>query len=255
MKAAAGRIGDEIFRANKPDVIVLDFSGPDRKVTPLGQKLADEFSAALAKFARKIHVEDRSRITEAIKANAYPLDFVNSDEAAAAFVQDLNLQAFVMGQLSIEDDKVRVVISAYRVDNGKNLKSVRVAWTISGDDKKMATQNLADVLPAAAANSVPKNHPSSGKPEGYSTPSCLYCPRADYPPEARGKKIEGTVELEAIVDEDGQVRNIRILKPLPYGITTAAIATIRNWRLKPATGPDGKPATVRQIIEITFQSY
>jgi len=250
LDAEAAKVAGAISRAGKKDVIVFDFSEPDRKITPLGRKLADEFSAALAKSAEKIRVEDRSQIPGALTANAYPVDFVDWGELAHAFAQDIHVQAFVMGELSVESDRLNAVISSYRADSGKNINSVQITWPISGEDRSMMADNLARaILPADQAK-----YPNAGT-QGYSTPSCLYCPRAEYTPKASRIKISGTVELLAIVGEDGQVRDVRVLKPLPFGMATAAINAVRSWRLKPATGPDGKPASVRQLIEVSFYLY
>jgi TonB family protein len=254
MDAAAAEIADAIAHAKQKSVIVLDFSGPDRKITPLGQKLADDFSAALAKSAAKIRVEDRSQIPGAIKANSYPLDFVNWGKLAHAFAQDIRVQAFVMGELSIGKDQLNVAISSYRADTGKNINSVHFMWPISDDDRKMSVQDLAKVVAPVDPDDVQDKYPNSGT-HGYSFPTCLYCPRADYAPEAKRRRIVGTIELVAIAGEDGQLRDIRVLKPLPFGLTMAAIDAVAKWRLKPAIGPDGKPAAVRQIIEVTFQLY
>ena len=250
MDAEAAKMADAIFEAGKRDVIVYDFSGPDRKITPLGQKLADEFSAALAGSAAKIRVDDRSQLAGALKEKSYPPDFVDWGELAHAFAQELHVEAFVMGDLSIENEQLKAVISSYRADTGKSINSVQVVWPLSDEEKTMLVQDLAKVV-------VPPNedgYPNGGT-KGYSVPRCLYCPRADYTTEAQRRHIQGTVELIAIVGEAGQFRDIRVLKPLPYGLTTAAINAIKTWRLAPAIGPDGKPATVRQIIEVTFQLY
>jgi TonB family protein len=251
MDAAATEIADAITHAKQKSVIVLDFSGPDSKITPLGQKLAGDFSAALAKSAAKIRVEDRSQVPGAIKANSYPLDFVNWGELTLAFVQDLHVQAFVMGGLSVENNRLSVVVSAYRSDNGKNIKAIRVAWPISDEEKAMMAENLANVTSARDPNDLRAVYPKAGA-NGSSYPTCLYCPRAVYSPDAMNRKIQGTVELEAVVGEDGRISDIRVLKPLPFGLTTSAIETVKTWKLKPATGPDGKPVAVRQIIEIGF---
>jgi TonB family protein len=248
--AEAAKVADAIFLSGKKDVMVFDFSGPDGKITPLGRKLADAFSAALEKSGEKIRVDDRSQIPRALKANSYPVDFVDWGELAHAFAQDIRVQTFVMGELSIEGDQLSAVISSYRADSGKNINSVQITWPISGEDRSMVADNLASaILPADQAK-----YPNSGT-QGYTHPACLFCPRAEYPPEANGRKIRGTVELVAIVGEDGQVRDIRVLKPLPFGLTTAAIKAVSRWRLKPATGPDGNPASVRQIIEVSFELY
>lgn len=248
MDAAAAQIAGAISDAGQKSVIVLDFSGPDRKITPLGQKLADEFSAALAKSAPALHVEDRSQIPGAIKANSYPLDFVNWGAQAHAFAQDIHVQSFVMGEPSVEKDQLTVAISSYRSDTGKNINSAQIAWPISGDDKSMIAENLASVpLPDDL-----RKYPNSGS-HGYSFPLCLSCPRAECTPEALRKRIAGTVELVGIVGEDGQFSDLRILKPLPYGLSAEAVKAVSSWRLKPALGPNGMPAAVRQIVEVTFQ--
>ena len=254
MDAAAGQIANAITHAKQRRVIVFNFSGPDRKITPLGQKLADEFSAALAKSARKLHVEDRSQIPGAIKANSYPVDFVDWGELAHAFAQDIHAQSFVMGELSVENDQLNVAISSYRADTGKSINSVQVAWAISDDDRKMTAENLAATVHSIVPSDVQAKYPNSGT-RGYSFPTCLYCPGVDYTSEALNRKISGTVELEGIVGEDGQLHDVQVLKPLPFGLTRAAIEGVTKWRLKPATGPDGKPAAVRQIVEVSFQLY
>jgi periplasmic protein TonB len=90
---------------------------------------------------------------------------------------------------------------------------------------------------------------------GDGTPASLYCPRADYSDEAMKVKVQGVVELIAIITADGRVTDVHVAKGLGLGLDEKAIEAVRTWRLKPALGPDGKPATVRQIIEVTFQLY
>jgi periplasmic protein TonB len=95
----------------------------------------------------------------------------------------------------------------------------------------------------------------TGGTGGYGTPACLYCPRADYSDEAMKVKVQGVVELIAVITADGRVTDVHVAKGLGLGLDEKAIDAVRTWRLKPALGPDGKPATVRQIIEVTFQLY
>jgi periplasmic protein TonB len=95
----------------------------------------------------------------------------------------------------------------------------------------------------------------NGGTGGYGSPSCLYCPRADYSDEAMKVKVQGVVELIAVITADGRVTDVHVAKGLGLGLDEKAIDAVRTWRLKPALGPDGKPATVRQIIEVTFQLY
>jgi len=90
---------------------------------------------------------------------------------------------------------------------------------------------------------------------GYGTPQCLYCPRADYSDEAMKVKIQGVVELLAVITADGQVTDVHVVKGLGYGLDENAVKAARTWRLRPALGPDGKPSAVREVIEMQFQLF
>ena len=90
---------------------------------------------------------------------------------------------------------------------------------------------------------------------GYGSPACLYCPKAEYSDEAMKVKVQGVVELTAFITPDGRATEIHVAKGLGLGLDEKAIEAVRTWRLKPALGPDGRPATVRQIIEVSFQLF
>jgi TonB family protein len=250
MGAAAKQIADAISHSKQKSVIVFDFSGPDDKLTTLGQKLAEDFSAELEKSGEPFQVENRSRITEGIAQNQFELESLTEARAVLEFAQHLQVQAYVMGQLSIDHDKLRVVVSCYRTSNGKSIKSASVAWPLTDE---MKAQMQKDLLETASEGDL-ASYPAPGK-NGLSYPRCVYCPHAQYSPEAMNAKIQGVVMLEVVVGVDGRVHNILVKKGLPYGLTASAIRTVKTWRLTPAIGPDGKPTAVRQIIEATFQFF
>jgi TonB family protein len=87
---------------------------------------------------------------------------------------------------------------------------------------------------------------------GYSYPKCIDCPQAQYTREALAHKFQGTMTLILVVTPQGRAKDIKVLKALPYGLTESAIEAVKKWKFKPAAGPDGKPAAVRQKIWITF---
>lgn len=57
--------------------------------------------------------------------------------------------------------------------------------------------------------------------------------KPQYPQEAFVKKIEGTVMVEFVIDEQGQVASARVLKSIPM-LDAAAIACIKQWVFTPA---------------------
>jgi protein TonB len=90
---------------------------------------------------------------------------------------------------------------------------------------------------------------------GYGIPACIYCPQAQFSDEAVKAKYQGTVLLQAIITADGRATEIHVLKGLGLGLDEKAVEAVRTWRFKPAAGPNGKPAPVRQTIEVTFHLY
>jgi TonB family protein len=104
----------------------------------------------------------------------------------------------------------------------------------------------------------------SGGPHYYSSangkPLVTYfskfsSPQPDYTTDAAHHKLEGIVVLELTIDEDGQARDVRVKVGLPYGLTQQAIDTVTKWRFRPARDSDGKPAAVRQTVEVTFHIF
>lgn len=71
-----------------------------------------------------------------------------------------------------------------------------------------------------------------------------------YNDEARKNRISGIVIAEVLVDKTGVVRQVRVLKPLPYGLNDSAIDALRQWTFQPATR-DGQP--VDAVFNLTVQ--
>ena len=97
-------------------------------------------------------------------------------------------------------------------------------------------------------------YPNAGT-GGYGSPACLYCPQPQFSDEAVKAKYQGTVLLVAVITADGRATEIRVAKGLGLGLDEKAVEAVRTWRFRPALGPDGKPASVRQSIEVTFHLY
>ena len=90
---------------------------------------------------------------------------------------------------------------------------------------------------------------------GYGVPTCLYCPEPQFSDEAVKAKYQGVVELVAVITTDGRATDIQVVKAVGLGLDEKAIEAVRTWRFTPARGPDGKPAPVRQLIEVGFHLY
>ena len=249
MEVAAAQLSGPIVHSKQRKLAIYDFSGPDNRMTELGKQLADDLSVALAKSAH-LAVEDRSRIEEQAKQVFYVPEIVADPESLLVFARDLGAQAVVVGTISLRQDKwLNVELKAYRVNNGKGIHGVMVSFPPSGEMARLLAINLS------GDGQVDFSKYPEGKTTGYSPPRCISCPRAVYSPAAMQERLEGTVELVAVVGEDGRMKDVRVVKGLPAGLTLEAIKAVSQWRLQPATGPDGKPVAVRVPIEVSFQLY
>lgn len=250
MEAAAAQLSGPIVHSKQRKIAIYDFSGPDSRMTQLGKQLADDLSVALAKSAN-LKVEDRSRVEEQTKQVFYAPHVVADPESLRVLAYDLGADAFVVGTISLRQDKwLSVELKAYRVSNGEGIHGLIVSFPPGEQTAELLATDLSD-------NSEKdfSKYPDAKTP-GYSPPRCIYCPRADLSPETRfGRRMQGTVELIAIIGEDGRIKNVRVVKGLPEGLTLEAIKAARQWRLHPATGPDGKPVAVQDTIEFSFQVF
>jgi len=90
---------------------------------------------------------------------------------------------------------------------------------------------------------------------GVGVPKCYYQPDPPYSEEARKAKYQGIVVVEAIIETDDRVTNIRIVKSPGLGLDEKTIETVRTWRCKAASGPNGKPVRTSVPIEVSFRLF
>jgi protein TonB len=69
---------------------------------------------------------------------------------------------------------------------------------------------------------------------------------------ARRARIQGVVIVETIINTEGKVTDVRVLKSLPMGLTEAAIDAVKQWKFKPAT-LDNRPVSVYFTLTVNFQ--
>jgi TonB family protein len=98
--------------------------------------------------------------------------------------------------------------------------------------------------------SPPEERAVFGSSEVQKQARLLDAPAAAYPDEAQAKKADGEVRLRMVLAADGTVRNIFPMKPLPHGLTQAAIDAARKIKFTPAIR-DGHP--VSQFATLSYE--
>jgi TonB family protein len=88
---------------------------------------------------------------------------------------------------------------------------------------------------------------------GVSPPVLTSQVKPQYTADAMRAKIQGTVLLECIVQRDGTVSNVQVVRSLDptFGLDQEAIKAARQWRFRPGRLM-GEPVPVLVTIELTF---
>ena len=88
---------------------------------------------------------------------------------------------------------------------------------------------------------------------GVSWPRLMREVKPNYTADAMRAQVEGLVELEILVLEDGSVGNVRIVRSLDsrFGLDQEAINAVRRWRFDPGRRL-GKAVATRVGVELSF---
>jgi protein TonB len=72
-----------------------------------------------------------------------------------------------------------------------------------------------------------------------------------YPPMAKQARVEGTVILEATINAQGRVTDVKVLRGIPL-LDNAAMDAVRQWRYSP-TLLNGTPVPVVMTVTVNFR--
>jgi protein TonB len=118
------------------------------------------------------------------------------------------------------------------------------------------TERPARIRPVASALSpvaaVPEQRYKGSDP-GVVLPTAISKVNPRYTQAAMDAKIQGVVELSAVVRSDGSVSDVAVVQSLDttYGLDDAAVEAVRQWIFNPGT-KDGQAVDVEIQITIRF---
>lgn len=104
-------------------------------------------------------------------------------------------------------------------------------------ETRAPTPVVAAPVPQPSAPSAPARSATANALVAISTP------QPAYPPDALRSGTTGTVEVEFVVNRDGSVSDVRVVKANPRGVFDRGVqATVRKWQFQPLD----EPRTVRR---------
>lgn len=84
-------------------------------------------------------------------------------------------------------------------------------------------------------------------------PDCLPIPHVISSPPATYKgKVEGECVLALVVNEKGNIADIRVINSLGAELNEQAIEAVKKWKFEPAFDKTGKPVSAKLFVEVPF---
>lgn len=251
VQALAKQLADRLPAKEKGNILVVDLKGPEGKWMLFGAWLADQFSAAFADLGEGVQVIDRARLAAMMDAHHLPPENAFDTKAACMMAQGLGAQTVVMGSFGAAENGMGITLDAHSVSGFNYYADSHLPARVHG--KIPLTQDVAAHLDVPLKSLLPKDGIFTAGEGGVTEPHCVQCPNPSFSDRALEKKFEGTVILHVVITPEGRVTQISVEKPLGMGLDDQAVEAVNQWKLKPATDPDGNPVPVRDSIEVNFR--
>ena len=107
--------------------------------------------------------------------------------------------------------------------------------------------NLA-AIPKFSAPAIPKRIRIS---QGVTKGQLIYRVEPPYPPLALMARLQGQVQLKAIVSKDGTIKELELVSGSPM-LAAAALRAVQQWRYRPFL-LNGEAVEVETNVTVTFQ--
>lgn len=135
--------------------------------------------------------------------------------------------------------------------------SFNIAFNFQPGAETTATQDSRSFSPGTVITLPPPSAPAWPAAAGavrvggnVRAPTQMRRVNPVYPPEARDARIQGVVIMEAIIGEDGRVRDTRVLRSIP-ALDAAALDAVRQWEYQP-TLMNGAPVPIVMTVTVQF---
>jgi TonB family protein len=256
----AGGIAAAVLLAAGIGWLVMRRTSPPPSATPPPTTLSAE---AVAAMQRVKELEEKLNAIAAEKAAA-------EAKAAEEAKKRIEAQAAARGQRADAATVERAQEEARRRAQTEADRKVQEEKQRLQDEQRTAEARLAEerrraaeeaARVAAAATPVPIAPPPALRPgtlvnlsdAGVIAPVTQSAPPLRYPPIAERQRVEGTVELNILVDEKGNVVETMLVTPAggKSGLNEAAVDNVKRRRYRPAT-KDGVPVKVWYPVSVRF---
>jgi periplasmic protein TonB len=112
----------------------------------------------------------------------------------------------------------------------------------------------SNAAPLSALSTSHRNEPAAPIPVGGDVKAAKLIKSVPpvYPPMARSQHVSGNVQIDALIDADGNVGAMKVLSG-PALLRDAALQSLKQWKYQPAE-LDGKPTSMHLTVTLQFRA-
>jgi protein TonB len=111
---------------------------------------------------------------------------------------------------------------------------------------------LSGLMSSASSNPAQPSLATARVSQGVSQGLLIKRVQPKYPPTALATHAQGAVQIEATINKEGNVTNLKVLSGDPV-LAHAALEAVRQWRYKPYY-LDGEPVEIETQITVKFKA-
>ena len=151
---------------------------------------------------------------------------------------------------------VMLALPAFSADGELALVEMLVTGALGGelhsrDEAILLRQRDGKWIVAQRFSSGPQGHGPFRVGGDVKAPVVVNRVEPVYTAEADKAAISGIVIVEMLIDAEGKVQDVRVLKGLPFGLSDSAGAAVKRWVFRPGT-LNGQPVPVIFTVTIAF---
>lgn len=210
--------------------------------------------SVLTPAASRARAQEQARITPPVVVHEVKPGYTG-DAIRRRIQGSVSLSAVVRADGTVGDVKV---LKSLDPELDRQAIAAAKQWTFKPGTKDGEPVNVAVNLELtftlrAGTKPVPAAQAAVYKvgQEGVTAPVLVREVKPQYTENAKARRVQGTVEVAAVVLSDGTVGDVRVTKSLDTELDQQAVKAAKQWTFKPGT-KDGKPVDVEVQIELTF---
>src|SRR5215831_895734 len=208
-------------------------------------------------FAQGVHIGDSTNIRDGSIAAPEVLFYTDPFYTRTARERKVEGTVTVEGAFDVKGCmRVIRIIKTIGFGLDENAIAALRSWRFSpakrnGEPVEALAQIDIDFSIAAAPRVEYDDIQTDISSPGISAPAIIKRVEPRYTDEARQARVVGSVILQAVIQTNGTSDILKVVKPLPFGLTESALEALQQWRFMPAVR-NGKEIPVATNIEVAF---